>query len=114
MIQYCSPKKVEAKKARIVINKLPTKRSMKRALPQIIHKAIITIAFNSDSDFSQIKHSPSKIAGLFGLERNTVKAVIKTFIKHGKDYNNICDRRHLKRNNFTMFEKKNLGQLLLS
>ena len=93
--------------------KLPTKRSIRRPLPNQLRHAIITIAFNSDSDFTEIRHRPAAIAKLFGLQRNTVRSVIQSFIKHGKDYNNICDRRHLKSNDFTVFEANDLGKQLL-
>ena len=76
---------------------------MKRRVPQVIRQAIITIAFNSSTEFTEIKNNPGKIGRLFGLNRNTVRAIIQAFVKHGKDYENICDRRHIKRNNFSIF-----------
>ena len=77
---------------------------MKRRVPQVIRQAIIKIAFNSSTEFTEIKNNPGKIGRLFGLNRNTVRAIIYAFIKHGKDFDNIIDRRHIKRNNFSLFE----------
>ena len=76
MLEYLKPKEKNPKPPKIVETRLPTKRSMKRALPQIIRQAIITIAYNSESDFSEIRHNPTKIARLFKLQRNTVRGVI--------------------------------------
>ena len=49
---------------------------MKRRVPQVIRQAIIKIAFNSSTEFTEIKNNPGKIGRLFGLNRNTVRAII--------------------------------------
>ena len=85
MIAYCAKKKTGKQynlNKKVLeqnnppVKKLPSRRSMKRSVPQCIRKAIIEIAFNSDTEFDHLRHHPVAIAKIFNLHRNTVRSII--------------------------------------
>ena len=86
---------------------------MKRSVPLVIRRAIIEIAFNSDTEFEHLRHHPVAIAKIFNLPRNTVRSIIQSFIKHGRDFANIKDRRCNRGANLSIFEQNSLGKRLL-
>ena len=71
------------------------------------------MAFNSSTHFANIRNHPAEIAKVFNLPRNTVRSIIQSFIKHGKDWDNIKDRRCNRGVNLDIFEENQLGKRLL-
>ena len=55
------------------------KQSLRRKLPDIVRRAIITLTYGSTTNFTRRVRRPVEVAKLFNISATTVHSVLRTF-----------------------------------
>merc|ERR1711952_60764 len=59
------------------------KQSLRRRLPNMVRRAIITLTYGSTTDFTRRVRRPVDVARLFNISATTVHSVIRKFQEQG-------------------------------
>ena len=69
------------------------KQSLRRRLPNMVRRAIITLTYGSTTDFTRRVRRPVDVARLFNISATTVHSVIRKFQEQGCLLEDFDDRR---------------------